>query len=83
MTMKNVDQQTPADKQANEGEGNRTAARSYNQKAEAFAKSGKVEKKSREAALAVDGAEGAELARAEAAGAAKATIAGRTSHPKR
>jgi hypothetical protein len=58
-----------ASAQANEGEGNRTAARAYNQQAERFAKSGKVEQKAREAQHAVDGAEGQDLARAAAIGA--------------
>jgi hypothetical protein len=58
--------------QANEGEGNRTAARNYNRKTEAFAKSGKVERKAREARKAIEGAEGEELKRAEQAGKAKA-----------
>jgi hypothetical protein len=78
MTMKNVD------KQANEGEGNRTAARAFNQMQEAFAKSGKVAGKSREAAAAIDGAEGPELARAEAIGAAgQAKATAGTDHGKR
>jgi hypothetical protein len=63
--------------QANEGEGNRTAARAYNQQAERFAKSGKVEQKAREAQQAVDGAEGQDLARAAAIGASH-THAGTT-----
>jgi hypothetical protein len=77
MTMKDVDKQPPAAAQANEGEGNRTAARAYDRKAEAFAKSGKVEQKAKEAELAVDGPEGEDLARAEAAGKKRATLAGR------
>ncbi len=54
-----------ADHQANEGEGNRTAARAYNAEQHKFAESGKVEEKAREAKKAIDGAEGAELRKAE------------------
>jgi hypothetical protein len=54
--------------QRNEGEGNKTAARHYNEKAEKFAQSGKVEEKAREAAQAVDGDKGDELKRAEREG---------------
>ena len=66
---KHGDEQNP-DKgsQPNEGEGNRSAAREYNQRAKRFANSGQVEKKAREAQQAVDGEEGDELARAEAEG---------------
>jgi hypothetical protein len=66
--MDKIDKATPAAKQLNEGEGNKTAARIYNAQAERFAKSGKVKKKAREAQQAVDGSEGKELARAEAIG---------------
>jgi hypothetical protein len=66
--MTEIDKAARAAEQPNEGEGNRTAARAYNRQAERFAKSGKVEKKAREAQQAVDGAEGKELAQAEAAG---------------
>jgi hypothetical protein len=54
--------------QKNEGEGNKTAARHYNEATERFAKSGKVEEKAREAKDALDGTEGRELAHAEAVG---------------
>ena len=54
--------------QSNEGEGNRTAAREYNRRAERFAKSGAVEKKAKEAKKALEGAEGKELAEAEEIG---------------
>jgi hypothetical protein len=66
--MDKIDKAPPAAKQANEGEGNKTAARAYNAQAERFAKSGKVEKQARAAQQAVDGGEGKELARAEAVG---------------
>lgn len=54
--------------QRNEGEGSRTAARAYDRDAERFAKSGNVERKAQEARNAVEGAEGEELAEAEAKG---------------
>ncbi|MBX6370325.1 MAG: hypothetical protein IRZ04_20325 [Rhodospirillales bacterium] len=52
----------------NEGEGNKTAARHYNEKTERFAQSGQVEEKAREAESALEGDEGQALERAEAAG---------------
>ena len=66
------DRRKPADSGQNEGEGSRTAARSYNRKTERFAKSGKVEEKAREAQEALDGREGEALNRAEAVGKSKA-----------
>jgi hypothetical protein len=54
--------------QKNEGEGNKTAARHYNEATERFAKSGKVDEKAREAKDALDGTEGRELEHAEAVG---------------
>ncbi len=54
--------------QANEGEGNRTAAKAYNKGVQDFEKTGQVEKKAREAADALDGPEAAELRKAEAIG---------------
>jgi len=52
----------------NEGEGNRTAARAYNEAQHRFVESGKVEQKAREAATAMNSPERAELERAEAVG---------------
>ena len=52
--------------QKNEGEGNRTAARRYNQAVEKTVKSGVVPEKARAAARALEGPEGGELRRAEA-----------------
>jgi hypothetical protein len=52
----------------NEGEGSRSGARAYDEGAEKFAKSGKVEQKAREAQQAVDSPEDKELERAEAEG---------------
>ena len=54
--------------QRNEGEGNKTAAREYNEQQHRFAKSGQVEEKAREAEKAVSGKERSELERAEAIG---------------
>ncbi len=50
--------------QRNEGEGNKTAAREYNQSQEAFVKSGKVDQKAKDAAQAMDGDEAEDLDRA-------------------
>jgi hypothetical protein len=55
--------------QRNEGEGNRTAAREYNQAQQRFVKSGKVEEKAREAERDLgDAAIRRELEHAEAVG---------------
>ncbi len=54
--------------QANEGEGNRTAAKAYNKDTQEFIKSGQVDKKAREAANSLDGAEAGDLRKAEEAG---------------
>ncbi|MDB5410044.1 MAG: hypothetical protein JWL84_4956 [Rhodospirillales bacterium] len=54
--------------QANEGEGNKTAARHYDKAQAEFAKSGKVADAARQAREAVDGPEGKELEKAEATG---------------
>ena len=50
---------------ANEGEGNRTAARAFNREQTAVAQHEDVEAKAREAEKALEGAEGAQLRRAE------------------
>jgi hypothetical protein len=52
----------------NEGEGNKTAGRQYNEAQRRFVESGQVEDKAREAEEALDGAEKAELQKAEAIG---------------
>jgi len=59
-------------RQQNEGEGNKTAAREYNEAQHRFAQSGKVEEKAREAERAMASPERAELERAEAIGKARA-----------
>jgi hypothetical protein len=60
-------QKTTASPQ-NEGEGNKTAARQYNDEQKRFAQSGKVEEKAREAEQALDGPEKDALKRAEEVG---------------
>ncbi|HSK40517.1 MAG TPA: hypothetical protein VK943_12190 [Arenibaculum sp.] len=55
-------------KPANEGEGNRTAARNYNEAATGHAKSGKSEKAAEAAKQVYEGSAGNELRRAEEAG---------------
>jgi hypothetical protein len=54
--------------QKNEGEGNHTAARHYNDAQKRFAESGKVDPAAKDAARAVDGPEGSELRKAEELG---------------
>jgi hypothetical protein len=54
--------------QANEGEGNRTAAREYNKAQQDFLKSADVAEKAHEAEEALEGPEGEELKRAEREG---------------
>lgn len=56
----------------NQGEGNRGAARAYNESQQRFAKEGDVERKAEEAHRAMQGQEGTELRRAEAQGRAHA-----------
>jgi len=54
--------------QQNEGEGNRTAAREYNEAQRRFVESGKVDKKAREAEHALDTPEKRAMERAQAVG---------------
>jgi hypothetical protein len=54
--------------QKNEGEGNHTAAKQYNDAQKRFAESGKVEPAAKDAARAVDGPEGRDLRDAELLG---------------
>ena len=54
--------------QKNEAEGNRTAARQYNEAQRRFVKSGKVEEKAKEAERAVEGKEGDALREADLVG---------------
>ena len=58
--------------QSNEGEGNKTAARDYNDAQQRFVKSGQVEEAARDAERALDGPERQELLDAEAAGKSRA-----------
>jgi uncharacterized protein (TIGR02284 family) len=59
---------TMTGKQRNEGEGNKTAAKEYNDATRKFVDSGKVDQKAEEAARARQGAERKDLERAERAG---------------
>jgi hypothetical protein len=52
----------------NEGEGNKTAGRQYNEAQRRFVESGQVEEKAREAEKALEGPEKAELQKAETIG---------------
>lgn len=58
--------------QKNEGEGNRTAARQYNEATKRFAQSGRVEESGQKAKKAIEGGQKAELVRAEKAGKSRA-----------
>jgi len=51
--------------QPNEGEGSRTAGRRYNAGVQKTVREGRIDEKGREAARALDGAEGPALRRAE------------------
>jgi hypothetical protein len=53
---------------ANEGEGSRSGARDYDQRTEAFVRSGKVEESAKKAEKAIDSPEGKELSEAERRG---------------
>ena len=55
-------------REGNQGEGNRGAARAYNESQQKFAKEGDVEKKAEEARRAVEGRDADELKRAEKEG---------------
>lgn len=66
------DRHVNAGQQRNEGEGNKTAARHYNEATKEFVHSGKVDEKAREARKAVDGDEAAKLRKAEREGLQKA-----------
>lgn len=65
MSQSNKPQNTSS---RNEGEGNRTAARQYNEAQQRFVKSGKVADKARQAEQALEAGEKTELQRAEALG---------------
>jgi hypothetical protein len=64
-------QETDMPHQKNEGEGNRTAAREYNEATKRFTQSGRVEESGKKAKKAVEGREQAELERAEQVGKSK------------
>ena len=63
-----ADDKKPTNDSPNEGEGNKTAAREYNEAQRRFAQSDKVEEKAREAEKALDGPENEVLRQAEAVG---------------
>jgi hypothetical protein len=63
-----MDKDRKDQQQPNEGEGNRTAAREYNQAQQRFVESGKVDEKAREAEEALRGPERSELEQAELVG---------------
>jgi hypothetical protein len=56
----------------NQGEGNREAAKAYNEETQRFVEAGKVEKSAADAKAAVEGEEKAELEEAERTGLAHA-----------
>ena len=66
--MTGKEHRTRPNAQPNEGEGNRTAARRFNEAEQRFARSGKVEEKAKEAERAVEGKEGEALREAELVG---------------
>jgi len=74
-----ADEQKSTGSSQNEGEGNKTAARQYNEAQERFAQSGQVEEKAREAEQALDGPEKAALQHAEDVG--RSHIAGEGRRP--
>ena len=55
----------------NEGEGNKTSAKEYDEKATKFARSGQVDEKAKQARQAVEGPEGEKLREAEREGKGK------------
>jgi hypothetical protein len=65
---KTADTDQASSGQANEGEGNRTAAKQYEKAQREFVQSGNVDRKAREAEQAIDGDEAKALERAEAEG---------------
>lgn len=69
--IRREEQSSMTGKQRNEGEGNKTAAKQYNQETTKFAQSGKVDPQAQAAESARTGAEKKELERAEQAGKRK------------
>lgn len=63
-----MDENRKDQQQRNEGEGNRTAAREYNEAQRRFVESGKVGEKAREAERAMEGPERRDLEQAELVG---------------
>ena len=73
--------ETPKPEPDIQGEGNYDAARRYRKAQEAFARSGKVEQKAREAEDALDGPEGAELEKARREAAEGEPLGNRSDKP--
>ena len=63
-----VDKENPTSGSPNEGEGNKTAARQYNEAQQRFTQTGKVEEKARKAEKALDSPRKEMLRQAEAVG---------------
>jgi hypothetical protein len=63
--MKKARAKAAPPRQANEGEGSRTAARHYNAGVRQTVRSGHIDEKGRQAARALEGPEGPELRKAE------------------
>jgi hypothetical protein len=70
-TVAHIQEEFDMPRQKNEGEGNRTAAREYNEATKRFAQSGRVEESGKQAKKAVEGRERSELEQAEKAGKSK------------
>lgn len=70
--MKPTDRKPTAKTDENEGEGNRTAARNYNEATREFVDSGKVDEAARAAQEALEGDEREELEQAEQTGKSRA-----------
>ena len=60
------------DMEGNQGEGNKDAAKAYNEDTKEFTQSGKVEEQARKARRDLEGPEGDELRRAEGDGKSRA-----------
>jgi hypothetical protein len=66
--MNEESKRTQSNTSRNEGEGNKTAGRQYNEAQRRFVQSGQVEDKARKAEKALDGPDKTELQKAEAIG---------------
>jgi hypothetical protein len=68
LTFRHHSEEVEMAEQKNEGEGNQTAARAYNDEQHKFAQSGKVQPAAKDAAKAIDSKEGPDLREAERLG---------------